>query len=228
MSFEERVIVLDFVALIFLWIFRQSIKIGPFTIPGWSSFFENGYLVNDGTVAIFFALVLFIIPSKSQPGGAILDNAVIRKLPWDIIILFGGGFALASGFIESGLSGWLGERLMHFESVPLLALIAGISLFMTFLTELTSNTATTEMILPVLASRSTAIGVNPILIMVPATLSASFAFMLPVATPPNVIVFATGYVKISDMIKTGIVLNLIGCGLVVATAFLLMKGIWGI
>jgi sodium-dependent dicarboxylate transporter 2/3/5 len=157
--------------------------------PGWSNIFPYPKFIEDGTVAIAVALILFIVPSKD--GGMIMTWEAAIRIPWRIVLLFGGGFALASGFVESGLSLWIGTQLNWAKGIHPLLIIFMISLLVTFLTELTSNTATTEMILPVMAGLSIATGVNPLLFMIPATLSASMAFMLPVATPPNAIIFGT-------------------------------------
>lgn len=137
------------------------------------------------------------------------------------MILFGGGFALAAGIKESGLALWMADQLTGLGSVSPLVLIASTCTLMTFLTELTSNTATTEMALPLLGSLAVAIKANPLLFMIPATLSASCAFMLPVATPPNAIVFGSGEVKMSDMVKIGIIMNLIGVVVITALTYIL-------
>lgn len=209
-SFEEKIILTDFVLLAILWLTRSGISIGEFTLPGWSSLFSNPNYLNDGTVAIFMAIILYFIPSKKHHKQRIMDWATSAKIPWNIVLLFGGGFALASGFKESGLSLWFGEQLSVLDSWHPLFIIITISLTMTFLTELTSNTATTEMLLPVLAGLSVTINIHPLLFMLPATISASMAFMLPVATPPNAIIFGSGRIKVMDMAKTGFILNLLG------------------
>ena len=208
-SFEEKVIFTVFVSMALLWITHNGIKIGPLTINGWSSLFANPSFINDGTIAIFMALILFAVPSKSRKSERILDVKIINKLPWGIVLLFGGGFALASGFTDSGLSTWFGEQLNWVSTYSPLAVISVIALLMSFLTELTSNTATTEMMLPILAGLAVSIKINPLLFMLPATLAASLAFMLPVATPPNAIVFGTNKLHIKDMIKTGILINIV-------------------
>ncbi|MCF8364910.1 MAG: SLC13 family permease [Bacteroidales bacterium] len=214
MSFEEKVVLINFVLVAVLWLFRSDIILGNFTIPGWSSVFpESGY-INDGTVAIIIAIALFILPAGGKTGGRIMNWKTAEKLPWNIILLFGGGFALASGFKESGLSTWFGEQLGWVADYHPLIVIFTIAILMTFLTELTSNTATTEMILPILAGLSISVEINPLLFMVPATLSGSMAFMLPVATPPNAIVFGTNRLKVSQMAKNGLLLNLIGAILI--------------
>ncbi len=209
-TYEENIVFIAFILLALLWIFRSGIKIGSFEILGWSSLFGNPKYLNDGTVAIAISLILFMIPAKSKPGERILQKEVIGKLPWHIVLLFGGGFALAQGFTESGLALWFGEQLKIIASVHPFLIILIIAFFMSFLTELTSNTATTEMLLPILAGIATTVKINPLIFMIPATMAASLAFMLPVATPPNAIVFGTNRLKISEMMKTGIILNLTG------------------
>jgi len=157
-----------------------------------------------------------------------MDWETAVKLNWGIVILFGGGFALAGGFTESGLSGWLGGGVSAMAGLPPLLLVLITCTGLTFLTELTSNAATTQMALPVLGSLAVAIQVNPLLLMVPATLSASCAFMLPVATPPNAIAFGTGDLPMKALVRTGIWLNLIGILLVTAAIYLLGITVLGI
>jgi len=150
-----------------------------------------------------------------------MDWTAAKEIRWGIILMFGGGFALATGFIESGLSESLGEQLASLQNVPLWILTTIICTVITFLTELTSNMATTEVVLPILAAMAKAIGVNPLALMIPATLSASCAFMLPVATAPNAIAFGAGEIKIKDMIRYGFILNIIGIVLISVAAQLL-------
>ncbi len=220
MGFEEKVVLTVFATMILLWLTRADIRIGDFLIPGWSGVFPEAGYINDGTIAIFLALFLFLIPDRKN--SRVLDWETASRLPWGIVLLFGGGFALASGFLQSGLSDWFGEKLAGLESFSPVFLIGSICLFITFLTELTSNTATAEMILPILAALGTAIGKNPLLLMVPATLASSFAFMMPVATPPNAILFGTKRLRIVDMAKVGLLLNLLG--VVVLTLGILLLG----
>jgi sodium-dependent dicarboxylate transporter 2/3/5 len=219
---EEKIVFVLFVLMALLWIFRSGFDFGSVSIPGWSQIFNNPAYINDGTVAIFVAVILFIIPSKSRKGERIMDWETASHLPWHIVLLFGGGFALAKGFIDSGLSIWFGEQLSGLAGTHPMVLTSVIVTMMSFLTELTSNTATTEMILPILAGLAVSIQVNPLLLMIPATLAASLAFMLPVATPPNAIVFGTGRLRIKDMVKTGFLLNL--AGIIIAT---LVTYFWG-
>lgn len=219
---EEKIVFVLFVILALLWIFRTGFSIQGFEIPGWAKLFKQPAYINDGTVAIFIAIILFMIPSTTQKGERIMNWETARKLPWNIVLLFGGGFALAHGFVESGLSMWFGEQLAELANVPPLILTLANVTMMSFLTELTSNVATTEMILPILAGLSKTIHINPLLLMIPATLAASLAFMLPIATPPNAIIFGTNRIRVKDMVKTGFFLNLLG--IVIAT---LLMYFWG-
>lgn len=227
-SFEEKVILAIFLLMACLWLTRKDINTGLFLLPGWSGLLSQPVFIDDGTVAIFMALLLFVIPSKKGEGGRIMDWESAKNLPWGIVLLFGGGFALAGGFKESGLSMWIGNALAGLEALNPILLVIIICLSVTFLTELTSNTATTEMILPILAGVAVAIKLNPLLLMIPATLSASCAFMLPVATPPNAIVFGTGRIKIYEMARVGIILNLIGVILITVAIFTTGKAVFGI
>ena len=175
------------------WIFRkQLVKIIPF--------------LDDTIIAISFAIVLFIIPDKKNK--PLLNWEDTIKLPWGILLLFGGGMAIASAFGKSGLALWIANLLSTMNGVSLFLLILIIVVSINLLTELTSNMATTAMLLPVLVTMALAINVHPYFLLVSATLAASCAFMLPVATPPNAIVFGSGLLKIEDMFKKGIWMNL--------------------
>ena len=156
------------------------------------------------------SILLFMIPSRADRSTRIMDWDTTKRLPWNIVLLFGGGFALAKGFETSGLSEWLGNQLESAGGLHPLVLIAAVSLLITFLTELTSNTATAQILLPIIASLAVATHVHPLLLMMPATLSCSLAFMLPVATPPNAIIFGSGKLRVADMARIGIILNLVG------------------
>jgi sodium-dependent dicarboxylate transporter 2/3/5 len=208
-SFDEKTVSIVFIITALLWIFRNDILLGFLTIPGWSNLLPTSGFINDGTVAVTMAFVLFLIPSRSGKR-SLLDHTAFMKVPWGIILLFGGGFALAKGFSSTGLSNFIGEQLTGLQTIPPILIILITALAISFLTELTSNTAVTQMILPIVASVSIAIGLNPLLLMFTVTLSASMAFMLPVATPPNTIIFAGGRVKILEMAKTGFALNITG------------------
>ena len=212
MTFEEKAVLVVFIATSLLWIFRVELDLGFATIPGWSSLFPSMKFIDDGTVAITMAVLLFIIPVKSEGSGSvfILEHDAIKKIPWDIILLFGGGFALAEGFVSSGLSQMIGQQFVSLKGVNVIFIIAAICTVITYLTELTSNTATAQIILPILASLAAELQISPMLVMIPATLSASFAFMLPVGTPPNAIVFSSQRLRIVDMAKSGMAINIFG------------------
>ncbi len=201
-----------------LWMSRKGIHTEDFNIPGWASLLPYPG-VDDGTIAILMAGLLFMF--KQSDGTAILQSDSIRKLPWDIVLLLGGGFALASGMQQSGLSIWLGSQLEFLQQVPVPLMMLGIALAITFLTEITSNTATTQVMLPILAAAALANAIDPLLILITATLSASCAFMLPVATPPNAIIFGSRHVPMHSMVKTGIRLNLAMAVIVVSVVSLI-------
>ena len=227
-SFEQRALLAAFSLLGLLWMTRAGADLGPVNLPGWSSLFEHPAYFGDGTVAIAMACLLFMIPSTSEPGRRLLDWEVAKGLRWDIVLLYGGGFALASAFVASGLSAWMGERLSGLSGLPPVALVFGLCAGMSLLTELTSNTATTEMALPILAALAVGIGVHPLLLMLPATFACSCAFMLPVATPPNAIVFGAGNLSVAQMARTGFALNLAAVILITAATFLLGPWVFGI
>ncbi|MDK2971103.1 MAG: solute carrier family 13 (sodium-dependent dicarboxylate transporter), er 2/3/5 [Candidatus Sumerlaeota bacterium] len=214
MGYEEMVVLAACVLLAGLWMFRSDLDVGVTKIPGWARLLENPKFVTDGNVAIAIAVLLFLIPSRRPGTRRILEVGVFSRLPWGIVLLFGGGFALASGFSASGLSEWVGARLAVAGGLPPVLLVALVCLVITFLTEMTSNTASAQILLPVLAALSVQIGMDPRVLMIAGTLSCSCAFMLPVATPPNAIIFGTERISTGDMARTGIVLNVVGVVLV--------------
>lgn len=221
-TFEEKVIGSVFISTALLWIFRTDMNLGIISIRGWSSLFSAPSFIDDGTIAITMAFILFLIPSSDRKStDTILNYQSFEKVPWSIILLFGGGFALASGFSNSGLSDYIGNHLSLFSHFKIIIIILVVAFTMNFLTELTSNTATTQMILPILAAVSTSIGIHPLMLMMTATLSASMAFMLPVATPPNTIIFASRRIKVFDMVKVGFLLNIAGVIVVSLLVYLL-------
>uniref|UniRef100_A0A673A9V2 Solute carrier family 13 member 5b n=1 Tax=Sphaeramia orbicularis TaxID=375764 RepID=A0A673A9V2_9TELE len=227
MSFGEINVLGLFILLVVMWFTRD-----PGFVHGWATeiFNSKAEYVTDATVAIFIAVLLFVLPSKPPhfcswrtqsfdttphqtvgPTPPLLTWQVVqKKLPWGIVLLLGGGFALAKGSEVSGLSKWMGDQMTPLQTIPSWAIAIILCLLIATFTECTSNVATATLFLPVLASMSQSIGINPLYVMVPCTLSASFAFMLPVATPPNAIVFSYGYLRVADMAKTGIVMNIIG------------------
>lgn len=224
----EKRILCVFGLMILGWLFRRDLDLGAFTIPGWAGLFPHMSGANDGMVAVMAALLLFLLPSGDPEKGRIMDWESAEKLPYGMILLFGGGFALASGFKESGLSNWIGAELQGLGALHPLVLILLVCATLTFLTELTSNLATTEMVLPVLAAMAVSIEVDPRLLMIPATLSCSCAFMLPVATPPNAIAFGSRRILIRDMVRTGLWLNFIGIGIIALATWVLGGATLGI
>ncbi len=230
MGFEERVVLAVFAGLAFAWLARESLVLPGMTIPGWSLLLPEATrgMINDGVVAIAFASVLFIVPSRMRRGERLLEGDAFGKLPWGIVLLFGGGFALAAAFQDSGLSLWVGERLALLGGLHPFFLILAVCLVITFLTEVTSNTATAQILLPVLAGLSLELDVHPLLLMVPGTISASCAFMLPVATPPNAIAFSSGRLRVSDMASAGLALSLFGAVLITVMMYFWGRTVFGI
>ncbi|KAG5269173.1 hypothetical protein AALO_G00199090 [Alosa alosa] len=223
-SFAEGSVLVVFVLLVLLWFTRE-----PGFMPGWATVLLNQEKedVTDGTVAIFMSLLFFIIPSQrpqcfrgrtgdmngeslKAPPALLNWEVVHEKMPWNILLLLGGGFALASGSETSGLSLWLGQSLEPLKNVPNFAIAFLICLLIATFTECSSNTATTTLFLPILGAMAGNIGLHPLYVMLPSTICASLAFMLPVATPPNAIAFSYGNLKVIDMAKAGFVLNLLG------------------
>lgn len=213
MSFEEKRVSVIFILTACAWIFRGLIQK---VIP----------TIDDTIIAMAAAILLFIIPSGENKK-ALLTWEDTVKLPWGVILLFGGGMALAEGFSSTGLAEWVADRMTGMENVNLLVLVLILVTLVNFLTEVTSNMATTAIILPVLAPMALSLDVHPYLIMTGVTLAASCAFMLPVATPPNAIVFGSGYLRISDMVKSGIVMNLVSILIITFMVYFLLPVIWG-
>ncbi|NOY42075.1 MAG: SLC13/DASS family transporter [Planctomycetes bacterium] len=200
-----------FAATALLWITRKE----PF--GGWSEWLNLPY-ANDASVALLAVVAMFLIPNGR--GERLLDWPTASSIPWGILILFGSGIAISKAFVSSGLSDSLGEAIAGIGQLPPLIMIGLVCLAVTFLTEITSNTATSNLLMPVLAAAAIAADIEPKLIMVPATISASFAFMLPVATGPNAIVFSSGQLTVRDMAREGLALNLIGVVVVSVICYL--------
>ncbi|WP_164668039.1 SLC13 family permease [Virgibacillus doumboii] len=215
-SFEEKAVFVVFVAAALSWISRSFIL---------AEINEN---IGDATIAMTAAIILFIIPAKNKAGDKLLDWDTAVKLPWGILLLFGGGLAIASGFKESGLSEWIGNQLSVLEGVNIFIILIVVAALVIFLTEITSNTATASMMYPIMASLAVALGVHPYAVMIAAGVAASCAFMLPVATPPNAVVFGSGYLRIPDMAKAGIALNILGVIIVTLAIYFLLPAVWGL
>ncbi len=211
---ELKVLVI-FVLTCLLWIFRENIDLSVVVIPGWSNLLGVNEFIDDGTVAMFSALLMFILPqSLKETAKPILDVSSLKKVPWDIILLFGGGFAIADGFEQTGLSNLLAQQMLGFFHLPHFWVIVLTTSIVVATTEFSSNTAVASAFLPIIAAISVGAGIEPIRLMIPAAISASLAFMFPVSTPPNAIVFSTGRIKIQEMAFFGITLNIVGIFLV--------------
>ncbi|MDY0405057.1 DASS family sodium-coupled anion symporter [Virgibacillus sp. 179-BFC.A HS] len=215
-SYEEKAVFVVFALTAIAWITRSFVlvKINP--------------NIDDAIIAMVAAIVLFIIPSKNEKGDFLLDWNTAVKLPWGILLLFGGGLAIAAGFTESGLSKWIGEQLAALEGMNIIIVLLIVTALVIFLTEITSNTATANMMYPIMAALAIALGIHPFSVMIAAGVAASCAFMLPVATPPNAVVFGSGYLRIPDMAKAGLALNIVGIILVTAAVYWLIPLAWGI
>ncbi|OGG97716.1 MAG: anion transporter [Candidatus Lambdaproteobacteria bacterium RIFOXYD12_FULL_49_8] len=200
------------------WIFREQISV-VFTDPK---------LITDATIAMTGAIVLFLIPIDLKKNEFVMNWHWASKLPWGVLILFGGGLALADGFQATGLATWIGSQVKLLDQAPIFLLVLAVTTLIIFLTELTSNTATAAMVMPILAAIAVGLGQNPLLLLVPAAIAASCAFMLPVATPPNAIVFGSGYVTIPQMAKSGFGLNLIGIALTMVVTYVFLIPIFDI
>jgi len=214
-SYEEKMVSLIFGLTAFCWITRSFLlqKILP--------------ALDDTIIAVVFAVILFLIPSKNKKEKLINWQEAV-KLPWGIILLFGGGMALAKGFETSGLALWLGNQMAVFSDLSILLLVLLLITSVNFLTEITSNLATTAMLLPVLAPLALIIDVHPLLLMVGTAVAASCAFMLPVATPPNAIVFGSGYLRIPDMVSKGFFMNVISILILTLFVYFVLPELWGI
>ncbi len=212
-SIAERRVLLVFAVTAIAWVTRTE----PF--GGWAGLFDLKK-TNDAAVALLAVVMMFIIPDGKQ--GRLLDWETANRIPWGMLLLFAGGIAIAKAFSASGLATMLADQLSSLASFPVFLMILIICLAVTFITEVTSNTATTTLLMPILAVAALAANVEPALMMVPAAMSASCAFMLPVATAPNAIMFSTGKIPIQQMVKTGVMLNLIGSFVIATTVLLLI------
>jgi sodium-dependent dicarboxylate transporter 2/3/5 len=215
-GFEERVVAVVFTGAAFMWISREFL---------WSDLVPE---LRDGMIAIAAAVTLFIMPRARGAAGRILEWKDSKEIPWGILLLFGGGLAIAAGFRETGLSTWLGSQLTVLDGMNLVVIIACATLLILFLTEITSNTATATMILPVVASLALALEIHPFALMIPCAMAANCAFMLPVGTPPNAIIFASGKLTILEMVRAGFIVNLLAAALIVAAVYNLAPAVFDI
>ncbi|WP_313327962.1 SLC13 family permease, partial [Stutzerimonas balearica] len=213
MSRQEKLVALIFTLAALAWIFQPLLAEH---LPG----------LNDTSIAIGAALLLFLIPANVQERTFLLDWQTANKLPWGVLLLFGGGLSLAGVIGASGLAEWIAQSLGGLDMLPLIMMIGLVALVITFLTEITSNTATAAAFLPLLGALAVAQGLPPQMLAIPAAIAASCAFMMPVATPPNAIVFGTGEMRIQSMIKAGFALNLFGVFFVTLLCYGLIGLIW--
>lgn len=218
MSTGERWTALVFALTALGWIFRKQLGF----------LFPEPKLVTDAAIAMTGALVLFLIPVNLRKNEFVMNWDWAAKLPWGVLILFGGGLALAAGFKDTKLADWIGSQVNLLQGAPILILVIAVATLIIFLTELTSNTATAAMVMPILSAVAVGLGQNPLLLVIPAAIAASCAFMLPVATPPNAIVFGSGYVTIPQMARSGMGLNVISIILVTILVYALVIPGFGI
>ncbi|KFK31362.1 hypothetical protein AALP_AA6G102600 [Arabis alpina] len=204
MSFAEKMVLSVFGGLVVLWMTRNITD----DIPGWGRIFDGR--AGDGTVSVMMATLLFIIPNKIKKGEKLMDWGKCKKLPWNIVLLLGAGFAIADGVRTSGLAEVLSKGLVFLETAPYWAIAPTVCLIAASITEFTSNNATTTLLVPLLIEIAKTMGIHPLLLMVPGAIGAQFAFLLPTGTPSNVVGFTTGHIEIKDMIKTGLPLKIAG------------------
>jgi len=216
MSYEEKIVLTVFILTGLAWITR--------------TFFLNKFLPNldDSIIALISGISLFIFQANSKSGKKekIMNWEDAVKLPWGILLLFGGGLAIAQGFQSSGLATWIAQNMVQLEGFSVFLILLIVIAAVNFLTEITSNLATTAMLLPILAPTAVILGVHPYILMVGATIAASCAFMLPVATPPNAVVFGSGYLKMSDMVRVGVLMNFISIIVILLMVYFVLPELW--
>lgn len=214
MSRGEKLVGMVFLLAALSWIFLPTL------------FKDSG--VSDELIAMAITLLLFIIPVHPKHGVALLDWDTAKHIPWDVLLLFGGGLSLSAMFSNSGLSAWIGVQAKGLAGMPVVILVIAIAALIIFLTEMTSNTATAAAFLPIMGGVAVGIGQDPMLLVIPVALAATCAFMLPVATPPNAIAYGSGYVRIGDMVRGGVWLNIIGTILITVVTMTLAVWVLGI
>ncbi len=206
MSRGEKVVATVFALTALAWVLREEKDFGAFVVPGIETWMPH---VRDSTIAMLAAAVLFVIPTDWRKGEFALDWRTARKIEWGVLVLFGGGLSLAAAMQEAGVAAWVGGVVAQLGDVPQWVAVAAVAALLIFLTELTSNVAVTAMAMPIMAGVASALGMDPMLLMTTAAIGASMAFMLPVATPPNAIIFSSGYLTVPQMARVGFFLNLI-------------------
>ena len=216
MSRGERTVAAIVAATAFLWVFRPVVERA------------TGIDLNDTSIAFLGALAMFVVPVEPRKAIFVLSGEWAAKLPWGVVVLFGGGLSLAAGIKGSGLADWIGGEAGGLSDLPTLLVIFAVVVLMILLTELTSNTATTATFLPIVAAIAIGIGENPLLLVFPTVLAASCAFMMPVATPPNAVVFASGHIRIAQLIRGGVLANLIGLCVTMVITYTVVQLVFGI
>ena len=225
-SGERRVLII-FLLTALGWVFRRDWTIDQTVVPGWGTLLGVADYVHDSTVAILGALALFML-ADGTTGKRLLDWQTARTIPWGVALLLGGGFALATAFRETGLAVWIGERLSGISTLPLVVMLALVVGILIFLTEINSNTATATIFLPILSTIAFAGKINPLLLMIPATFACSFAFMLPSGTGTNTVIFGSGRLRIQEMARCGLGMNLISWLLLTLLLYFLIIPILGL
>ncbi|NUM55887.1 MAG: DASS family sodium-coupled anion symporter [Candidatus Hydrogenedentes bacterium] len=225
----EKIVASVFVLTALGWVFRQDIPLGSVTIPGWARVLPDPKFVDDGTVAIAGAMALFVLPVDIRKGRFALEWEWAKRIPWGILLLFGGGIAIAKGFDDTGLVDWVGDKLAFVKATHPIVMTFLICAAVIALTEFMSNTALTMLMIPVLAAASTRVfECHPLFVLLPAVLSASLGFMMPAGTPPNALVFGSGYVTIPQMMRAGFILNVIAAVLVTLLAYFVIVPVFQI
>jgi solute carrier family 13 (sodium-dependent dicarboxylate transporter), member 2/3/5 len=222
-SWEEKWVFAVFLMCVGLWLTRADIDFGSYRFYGWTNLFPVSSFIDDAIVALLAALLLFVIPSKSNRGEALLIWEDAKKLRYDIILMFGSGFALAYGFEVSGLSSLLAASLVVLKGVSPVVIILGICLIVTLISEFASNIASIQLVIPIMIALQKELDLDPLLLMMPATFAASLGFMLPVATAANTIVFGTRMIEIRDMLRVGLILDILGILLITVMCYLYLS-----
>ncbi|MEU3018149.1 SLC13 family permease [Nocardiopsis sp. NPDC007018] len=215
-STEEKVVFGVFLTAAFLWVTRSFL---------WEDLLPG---ISDGVIAIAAMAALFTLPTRGRRDKRILQWEDSKRIPWGILLLFGGGLAIAAGFVETGLSSWIGAQLRTLDGISVVLIIIISTALVLFLTEITSNAATATMILPVMAAFAVSLNIHPYALMVPCAMAANCAFMLPVGTPPNAIMFGTGKLTIMEMVRAGFWLNWVALALIAGSVLYVLPWMWGI
>jgi sodium-dependent dicarboxylate transporter 2/3/5 len=211
MTREEKYVSVIFASTVLLWLFRDNLHFGFAELKGWSTLLgQHSKYIKDSTVVIFTSFFLFLLPSKKNKNENLLEWKDVKQLPFNIILLFGGGFALANGFENSGLSHLLASHLSALSGAPVAVILLGLCVLVTLLSEFASNTTSIQLMLPVIVPLASELSIPPLLLMITATFAASLGYMLPVATAANTIVYGSNAVNVKDMMRAGLILDIAG------------------